>query len=141
MEAPKFKLTTYQRITIIRAPVPRKKNINEELRWLGHSLGLFNLRDKDQSLFRVFIELLKSAKQKQPVTSDELAERLNLSRGTVIHHINKLIESGLALNHKNRYTLRVDTLEVLIDEVRKDLDRVCHDLKDVAKNIDSFLGL
>lgn len=136
-----FKLTTYQRITIIRAPIPRKRNINEELRWLGHSLGLFNIRDKDQSLFRVFIELLKSAKQKKPVTSDEVANRLGLSRGTVIHHINKLIESGLALNHHNKYTLRVDTLEVLIDEVRKDLERVCHDLKDIAKNIDNFLGL
>lgn len=134
-------ITSYQRITIIRAPAPSKKNINEELRWLGHSLGLFNLRDKDQSLFRIFIELLKSAKQKQPITSDELAERLNLSRGTVIHHINKLIESGLAISHKNKYTLRVDTLEILIEEVRKDLDRMCQDLKGVAKEIDHFLGL
>ena len=87
-----------QRITIINIRKPKEQNINEELQWFGTSLGLFNLRDKDKSCFRVFIELLKSAKQKQIVTSDELASKLGLSRGTIIHHINKLLESGLVVH-------------------------------------------
>src|SRR3990167_11073730 len=80
------------KITIISLRRPLEKTINQELQWFGNSLGLFNLRDKDKSCFRVFIELLKAAKANMPLTSDELAYRLNLSRGTVIHHINKLME-------------------------------------------------
>ena len=130
-----------QRITIINIRKPSEHNVNQELQWLGSSLGLFNLRDRDKSCFRVFIELLKSTKADKPLTSDELAARLDLSRGTIIHHINKLMESGLVIHEGNRYILRVDNLKTLIEEVEKDIKRACDDLKDVAKEIDERLGL
>ena len=130
-----------QRITIINIRKPAEHNVNQELQWFGSSLGLFNLRDKDKSTFRIFIELLKSAKAKQTLTSDELAAKLSLSRGTIIHHINKLMESGIVVHEGNRYTLRVENLKSLIDEVEKDIKRACEDLKEVAKEIDARLGL
>ena len=130
-----------QRITIINIRKPREHNLNHELQWLGSSLGLFNLRDKDKSCFRVFIELLKSAKLKRTLTSDELALRLSLSRGTIIHHVNKLMESGIVIHEGNRYILRVENLQSLIDEVEKDIKRACDDLREVAKEIDNRLGL
>ena len=130
-----------QRITIINIRKPREHNVNQELQWLGSSLGLFNLRDKDKSCFRVFIELLKSSKARQTLTSDDLALKLSLSRGTIIHHINKLMESGLVIHEGNRYILRVESLKTLIDEVEKDIKRACEDLKDIAKEIDERLGL
>ena len=130
-----------QRITIVNIRKPAEHNVNQELQWFGSSLGLFNLRDKDKSTFRVFIELLKSSKAKHTLTSDELASRLSLSRGTIIHHINKLMESGLVIHEGNRYTLRVENLKTLIDEVEKDIKRACDDLKEVAKEIDNRLGL
>lgn len=120
---------------------PVQKNVNQELQWLGSSLGLFNLRDKDKSCFRVFIEMLKSAKKGIPLSSDELAERLFLSRGTVIHHINKLIDSGIVVPANRGYILRVDNLKDLIDEVEKDLSRTCDELKKMAEEIDKSLGL
>jgi len=131
----------HQRITIIKARKPIEHNINQELQWLGSSLGLFNLRDKDKSCFRIFIELLKAAKRKHPLSSDELAYRLNLSRGTVIHHITKLMESGIVVAHKNKYMLRVDNLKELIKEVEADIKRTCDGLMDVADDIDKKLGL
>ena len=130
-----------QRITIVNIRKPAEHNVNQELQWLGSSLGLFNLRDKDKSCFRVFIELLKSAKRHDTLTSDELAARLDLSRGTIIHHINRLIESGLVVHESNTYILRVDNLKNLIEELEKDLKRACDDLKEVAKEIDNRLGL
>src|SRR3989338_5627279 len=108
-----------QRITIMNIRKPVQKNVNQELQWLGSSLGLFNLRDKDKSCFRVFIEMVKSAKKSIPLSSDELAYRLGLSRGTVIHHINKLIDSGIVVPANRGYILRVDNLRELIDEVEK----------------------
>jgi predicted transcriptional regulator len=130
-----------QRITIVNIRKPSEHNVNQELQWLGSSLGLFNLRDRDKSCFRVFIELLKSTKADKPLTSDELAARLDLSRGTIIHHINKLMESGFVIHEGNRYILRVDNLKTLIDEIEKDIKRACDDLKDVAKEIDERIGL
>src|SRR3989338_9372674 len=126
----------FQRITIFNIRKPIEKNINEELQWLGSSLGLFNLRDKDKSCFRVFIELIKNAKFGKPLSSDEIAYRLGLSRGTVIHHINKLIDAGIVLQAERGYILRVSTLRELIDEVEKDLRRTCDELKEMAEEID-----
>src|SRR3989338_3484213 len=130
-----------QRITIMNLRKPVQKNVNQELQWLGSSLGLFNLRDKDKSCFRVFIELVKTAKQGMPLSSDELAYRLGLSRGTIIHHINKLLESGIVVQADRGYILRVNNLKELINEVEKDLRRTCDELKEMAEEIDKSLGL
>lgn len=131
----------HQRITIVRYSKPLKKNINEDLQWFGSSLGLFNLRDRNSSCFRIFIELVKSSRKKKPLSSDELAYKTGLSRGTVIHHLNKLIGSGMVVSEKNKYILRVENLKVLVDEIEKDIKRACSDLKEIAKNIDEELGL
>jgi predicted transcriptional regulator len=132
-----------QRITVINIRKPDSSNINAELQWLGSSLGLINMRDKDKSCFRIFIELLKTAKSesKVPLTSDELAYALNLSRGTVVHHLNKLMESGLVLNERNRYVLRVGTLHELVDEIERDMRRSLDELREAAEQIDKKLGL
>ena len=48
-----------QKITVIKVRRSHGADINRELQWLGNSLGLFNVRDKDSSCFRVFITLVK----------------------------------------------------------------------------------
>lgn len=134
-------IITHQRITIIRTRRPAEKDINKELMWFGDSLGLFNLRDKDKSCFRIFITLLKAAKQDKALSSDEIAAQLNLSRGTVVHHLNKLMEQGIIVHAENGYILRVSNLKVLIDEIEKDVERGLGDLKEIASDIDKRLGL
>lgn len=129
------------KITIIKIRKPIQKNINQELQWLGSSLGLFNLRDKDKSCFRIFIELIKSSKQNIPLSSDELAYKLSLSRGTVVHHLHKLLDSGIVVPVRTGYILRVDNLQDLIDEVEKDTIKTISELKKMAKEIDEGLGL
>ncbi len=131
----------HQRITIVKFRKPLKKDINEELQWFGSSLGLFNLRDRDSSCFRIFIELVKNSRKKKPLSSDELAYKSGLSRGTIIHHLNKLMGSGIVVNENNKYILRVENLKVLVEEIEKDIKRTCSDLKEIAKNIDEELGL
>ena len=130
-----------QRITITSVRKPVQKNVNQELQWLGSSLGLFNLRDKDKSCFRVFIELIKNAKLGKPLSSDEIAYSLGLSRGTVIHHLNKLLDSGIAVEAERGYILRVSNLRGLINEVEKDLERTLDELREMAEEIDKSLGL
>ena len=59
----------------------------------------------------------------------------------MVHHLNKLMEAGIVVNERNKYSLRVNNLEILMDEIQKDLNRTCNDLKKVAKEIDGILGL
>ena len=75
------------------------------------------------------------------MTSDEIALRSNISRATVIHHLNRLIESGLVIPHNTKYLLRSDNLEDLVDEIKKDMLRALEDIKSMAEDIDEELGL
>lgn len=102
-------------------------------------MGLFGLRDKDRSAFRVFIELLKAARAGTALSSDELSFRLGLTRGTVMHHINNLMKAGIVVSEANRYALRDSHLEFVIDELRKDLEREMDELKRAAREIDSMM--
>jgi predicted transcriptional regulator len=129
------------RISISPVERPLSRNVNEELQWLGGTLGLFGLRDKDKSCFRIFIELVKHARASEMVSSDELAERLHLTRGTVIHHINKLMDSRIVIVKHNRYVLRESTLSALVDKLRADLDSSLNELQDIAQDLDKRLEL
>lgn len=131
----------FTRITIIRSTKPEKTDVNKELQWFGGTLGLFNLRDKDKSCFRIFITLLKSLKANQKLSSDEIAMRTKLSRGTVVHHLNKLMSSGIVVKEHNKYILRMDNLEEMVDFIKRDVDQAWKKLREVAKDIDEKLGL
>lgn len=131
----------YHRLTIIRLEAPTSGDVNDVLQWFATSLGLFSLRDKERSTYRIFIELLKAARQEKEVSSDHLAKKLGLTRATVIHHLNKLHESGIIRSQKNRYRLRVKNLTFLVDEIEKDIKRTMEDLKEVAGDLDQRMGL
>ena len=129
----------YRKITIISSKKPVHTDINDGIRWLGGSLGLFNVRDKESSCFRIFVELLKNAKKDAGLSSDEIASRSNLTRGTVVHHLNKLMSSGIVISDRNRYQLREHNLSVLVDELKKDINRTMDDLKKIAEDIDQWI--
>lgn len=128
------------RITIMHSSAPRQ-GVNEEIKWFGETLGLFGLRDKDSSCYRIFVELLKSSRERKGLSSDEISYRIGLSRGTVIHHINRLMESGLVSSEGRLYLLRVQNLEALVEELQKDIWRNLEDMKQIARKIDSELGI
>jgi len=130
-----------RKITIINITPPKIEDVNHDLQYFGTSLGLFGLRDKDRSCYRVFVELLKAAKMKAGLTSDELAFCLDLSRGTVVHHLNKLMDAGICIRSRGRYFLREDNLQVVVEELKKDLDENMKNLMHVAKEIDQWMGI
>ncbi|MFA6461052.1 MAG: ArsR family transcriptional regulator [Candidatus Woesearchaeota archaeon] len=126
-----------QQITIIKVRRTSPKNVNEELQWIGNSLGLFNERDKDSSCFRVFITLVKSPKA---LSSDDIAAKLSLTRGTAVHHLHKLIDSGIVIKEKEGYLLREGNIENLISQIHRDMEQMFLEMKRVAKEIDEDLG-
>ncbi|MEM2916503.1 MAG: hypothetical protein QXT19_04060 [Candidatus Woesearchaeota archaeon] len=131
----------HQQITIVTLRKPLSKSLNEELKWLGNSLGLFSERDKDSSMFRTFIELVKSAKRQTPISSEEISVNLGLTRGAVIHHLNKLTSAGVAVHKGRKYLLRDNNLTRLVEEIKKDINRSLEDIMAVTREIDRQMEL
>ncbi len=128
----------FKEITLKRAKFPGK-DINKQLQWLAESLGMSGLRDKSKSCFRIFIELLITTRIQKPVSSDELAFKLNLTRGTVVHHLNKLIDSGIVVSQKNKYLLRTTSLKKLIQTLKQDTEEFFKYLEPLAEEMDKKL--
>ena len=129
------------RITISRIRKPKENTLNDELQWIFQSLGLFGNRDKNKSCFRMVIVLLRELREGEGLTSDEISEKVNLSRGTVVHHLHKLMGAGLVVTDHNKYMLRVNNLKDLIDEIEQDIFKTMADLKKVAEEMDKRLEL
>lgn len=125
-----------KRITIISSEKPTQQSLNQEIQWFSNCLGMFSKRDKEKSRFRIFINLLK---EKQPLSSEQIAQRSNLSRATVIHHIFELKNSGLIFEKNKRYSLRVDNLEDLTKDIEKDIISTFKKLREISRVIDKSL--
>jgi len=130
-----------RRITIVNVRRPKEVSVNDGLQWFGHSLGLFGERDRDKSCFRIFIELIKAIKATGGLSSDELADRLGLTRATVIHHLNTLMERGIVKHEGNRYVMRGDRLSLLVDDLQRDMARAMDEMKSAAEELDRLLQL
>lgn len=126
----------YTKITIVRFDTEAPEQIDQELQWIGSSLGLFSLRDKDKSCYRIFISLIKNAKEEKALSSDEIAYQLDLSRGTVVHHLNKLLNNKIINIIDGKYILRAKTLKELIELLKQDTIAMFDDLKQVGENVD-----
>ncbi len=128
-----------KRIVVVKIRKKHHNNVNEDLRWMGNSLGLFGIRDKDSSCFRMFIVLLKN--RDKTISSDEIAEKLGLTRGTVVHHLNKLMNAGVVVREKGGYILRENSMQGVIRDMQRDMELMFGELKRAAKEIDEKLGM
>ena len=127
------------RITIVNTRPPTRADLNTELQWLGATLGLFNERDKDSSCFRVFVTLVRASQHNQQISSDEIASQTSLSRGTVVHHLNKLRDAGLINLRNQRYELTGASLQQALHQVHNEMQEMLRLIDAVARDIDSKL--
>ena len=112
-----------------------------DLEWICKSFGFLEPRDKKKTAYRIFKEIVEAARDNKGLTSDELAQKLNLTRGTIIHHLNKMIKSGLVIHQEGQYKLRGRSLANTVEEIERDIHRVFENIHKVAETIDNTLGL
>jgi predicted transcriptional regulator len=129
------------RITIIKEIAKPQNNINALLLRFGEILGLFSSRDKDKSCYRIFITLIKSLKTNKELSSDEIALQTKLTRGTVIHHLNRLMDAGIVTSHRSTYRIGANSLEELVIQMRKAMNRLLDDVEITARKIDLALNI
>ena|SRR3989344_697649 len=130
-----------KKITIYKISKPEVNDINKELQWFSESLGLFGIRDKERSCFRVFLELVKAKKSHRFISSDEIANNSRITRATVIHHLKNLEERGLIIHENKRYSLSMNSFSSLIKQMEKDFQKLIEDLEETANELDNKLEL
>lgn len=123
----------------IRSPAPG--NIENDIDYLCRSLGYFSQRDKQDTAGKIFRLLVREAcEPEECLTSDEIADKVNLTRGAIVHHLNSFISSGIVVKEHNRYRLRSASLQKSLEEIRQDIDRIIEQMIKIAIEIDEKLG-
>ena len=78
------------KITIRKVILPENDNLDEKLAWICSSLGFFEKIDKGKTAAVIFKEIYLAGMIGQVLTSTTIAQRIGMSRGSVINHLNNL---------------------------------------------------
>lgn len=123
----------------VRSPPPG--SLDEDIDFICRSFGFFSLRDRQESAGRIFRLLVKECcGDEKGLSSDDIAEKLNLSRGAIVHHLNNFISTGLVSKEQNKYRIRSTSLQNCMDEIKEDLNRIFKQMLKIASEIDDKLG-
>lgn len=120
---------------------PRKPDIEEDIDWICRSLGIFEPRDKKKTASKVFRIIIKATKKDEPVSSTEIADRVGVTRGAVINHLHKMMNSGLVVKRDRGYVLRAHNMFDTIGEIEEDIERMIRRMKRICDDIDKKVGL
>jgi predicted transcriptional regulator len=130
-----------RRLILKKVDIPPPGNLVEDIDFICRSFGYFSKRDKKDTAGQIFRLLVKEGcGESKGLSSDEIAERLELTRGAIIHHINSFISSGLVVKNRNIYRIRCTSLQKSIEEIKDDINHMFTELFKIAKDIDNNLG-
>lgn len=131
-----------QQIILINLEKPREKKLEHDISWLCNSFGLSSGRDTENIATQIVIDLLKQlAMKEERVSSDKIAEDLDVTPSRVNHHVRNLVNTGLLYRDRRALYLRGGSLKAAVREMRKDSDRIFNELEEIAEEIDRQMGL
>lgn len=128
-------------IIVRRVERPIRKDLEDELDWICQSFGFFEPIDKEKTAATIFKLLVRAAESGKPLTSSDLAGMVNMSRGSVINHLNNLIQSGLIVKQGRYYYPRSKSIYRLIKEVEDDILSTLQRMERTAHEIDKAFGI
>jgi biotin operon repressor len=129
------------RIVVRKVEQPFSEVAEDQLDWICKCLGFFEEIDREKTAASIFKELLSAAEQGKMLSSTELAGKVDMSRGSVLNHLNRLQKAGLVVKHGRGYSSRAKSLLRTIQEIEEDIDRVFRRLEESAKAIDRRYGI
>ncbi len=127
-----------QKIAIRSLERPDTDNPEALLKWFCTALGL-SANDNGEIEEKILKELFYSARANDGVSSSEINFGIELSRSTVIYHLNRFIETGIAIKKGRKYYLRANEMSKVIEELEYDIEREMQRMLDVAKEFDSLM--
>jgi transposase len=127
-----------ERIEIRFVEMPDPSDPESILRWFCKVFGLATTEGDsiEEQIFRSFVDAAYSNKG---LSSSELKLDTDLSRSTVIYHLNRFIESGLLVKHGRKYALRASELSKAIEEIEYDINREMSRMLNTAKEYDRMM--
>jgi len=128
------------KIVVRKVEMPFSGAPVDELDWICQSLGFFEPIDRDKTASTIFKEIVKATEKGEALTSTAISDRLNVSRGAVINHLNNLMRSGLIIRHGRYYTSRSKSVYRTIEEIEEDIERIFSKMKKTARGIDEEIG-
>ncbi len=128
------------KVVVRKVERPFNEDFEHQLSWICSSLGFFEPIDKDKNAAAVFKELVLATERGEALTSTALAERIGMSRGAVINHLNNLLRSGLVEKNGKYYSSRSRSMKRTIEEIEEDVERIFSQLKRAAEEIDQQIG-
>ncbi len=129
------------KIVIRKVERPFAKQQIDELDWICQSLGFFEPIDREKTASSVFKEIVKATEKGEALTSTAIAERVGMSRGSIINHLNNLMRSGLIVRQGRFYISRSKSMFRTIEEIEEDIERIFAKMKKTAIEIDEELGI
>src|SRR3989344_1929506 len=111
-------------------------SIDEELSFILQSIGFFEHIDKNKTAFSLFKEIMLASEENKAFTSTELSQMVGMSRGSVLNHLDNMLESKLIVKDGRYYLPRSKSLSQIINEMESDTEQLFKRLKLMAKKID-----
>ncbi|MFH1587280.1 MAG: winged helix-turn-helix domain-containing protein [Candidatus Diapherotrites archaeon] len=129
------------KIVIRKIERPFSNEPMDELDWICESLGFFETIDKDKTASSIFREIVTATEKGEALTSTAIAERVGMSRGAVINHLNNLLRAGLITRHGRYYIARSKSVYRTIKEIEEDILSVFRKMEITAREIDEEMGI
>jgi len=129
------------KIVVRRIERPFSGSLDDEFDWLCRSLGFFEAIDREKTASNIFKVIVEATEKGKPLTSTDIAEKVKMSRGSVVNHLNNLQRSGLVVRHGRHYLARSKSMFRTIEEIEEDIDRIFAKMKKTAREIDQEFGL
>ena len=129
------------KIVIRKVEQPFSGKSVDELDWICQTLGFFEPIDREKIASQIFKEIVSATDRGEALTSTAIAERVNMSRGSVINHLNNLMRSGLIVRSGRYYSARSRSMYRTIEEIEEDIERIFSKMKKTAMEIDRELGI
>jgi predicted transcriptional regulator len=128
------------KVVIRKVERPYTNDFEQQLAWICSSLGFFEPIDKEKNAAAVFKEIVSATEKGEALSSTAIAQRIGMSRGSTINHLNRLLKSGLIEKNGTFYSSRSSSLERTIEEIEGDVNRIFEQLKKSATEIDRQFG-
>ncbi|SRR6056297_93315 len=131
-----------QQIILLDLEKPREKIIEHDIHWLCNSFGLSTGRDTENISTKIMLDLLNQmAANEERISSEMIAQNLDVNISRVNHHIRNLIKSGILYRKKRALYIRGGSMKSAIQEMRKDSQRIFDELEAIAEEVDKEMGL
>jgi len=128
-------------ITIRDIEKPLKPDMVQDILWVCKSFGFVSSRDIEETAGKIFHSIILATHEGKELTSEAIAEKSDVTRGTALFHLKDYIDSGLVIQKKTKYTLRRRSISGTIEEIEVDAQKMLNNIKIIARELDARLKL